>query len=236
LPEATSELYFGLLNEWLRVCDGSHEHVNSFVSLLPTRVLDVGSSEDSTTLRIYDTKRFAKGRYLALSHCWGHNMEHFSTTKANINIRCKELDFNMLPKTFQDAIIVTRKVHVQFLWIDSLCIIQDDMDDWASESVRMEEVFAQAYCTIASTSTTDSDGFLYRSPRHFTKLGDGSLLAYASKRGADFDRDVEHGGLNQRGWVLQERALSRRILYFTESQTYWECGSAIWCETNEPIR
>jgi hypothetical protein len=99
----------------------------------------------------------------------------------------------------------------------------------------MQDTFASAYFTIAATSATVDKGFLYRSADHFARLGHDTSYAYISKAGADFNRDVEQGELNQRGWVLQERALSRRIIHFTAAQTYWECGSAIWCESNETI-
>lgn len=147
-----------------------------------------------------------------------------------------------LPKTFQDAITVTRKLGIQYLWIDSLCILQrtgrgDDREhkeDWERESLLMEKVFSSAYFTIAASCAQHRfDGFLKeRNQRDFVTMtaGDGAQF-HVCQVIDDFDHDVEQGELNKRGWVLQERALSRRTIHFTETQTYWECGKGIKCET-----
>ncbi|KAF4912761.1 hypothetical protein CGCVW01_v011038 [Colletotrichum viniferum] len=137
---------------------------------------------------------------------------------------------------------MTRSLGVRYLWIDSLCILQkteegndvEHKEDWERESQNMGKVFSAAYFTIAASCANHRfDGFLKeRSPRAF--------VTFAAKDGAtfhacdiidNFDYDVEQGPLNKRGWVLQERALSRRTIHFTETQTYWECGEGIRCET-----
>ena len=234
--EAGSDLHFRLLRDWLHICNESHDdHASAKEEqVLPTRVLDVGNAENPNRLRLYEPKR-EQGRYIALSHRWGESRP-FSTEKETIEIRRNGIEFDQLPKTFQDAVAVTRKLGVQYLWIDSLCIIQDDDEDWRRESGKMETVFASAYCTIAATSATNSvDGFLIpRSVKRFVRLQDNKdsqLYAYVSEVSEDFDHDVEQGELNKRAWVLQERALSPRTIHFTAGQTYWECGSVVRCET-----
>ncbi|KXH63941.1 heterokaryon incompatibility protein [Colletotrichum salicis] len=144
-------------------------------------------------------------------------------------------DIVRLRQTYStDAIIITRGLGIEYIWIDSLCIIQDDKDDWERESTKMEEVFSAAHCTISAASARSSlDGFLSnRSPRpsvhlRMKDLPDLYVCAYID----DFHRDVELAEINTRGWVLQERALSRRTIYFTPNQVYWECGDGIRCET-----
>jgi hypothetical protein len=80
-----------------------------------------------------------------------------------MNELCKEIKIIQLPKTFQGAVEVTRELAIRFVWIDSLCIIQDDPDDWARESKRMKSVFTSSYCTIAATSAENcTKGFLDR--------------------------------------------------------------------------
>ncbi|KAL7790949.1 heterokaryon incompatibility protein domain-containing protein [Trichoderma ceciliae] len=217
--EDRSGTFFLLLQEWVKDCDEHHsDHANLFLKdpELPTRILDVRSG----CLR--HSEKGECGRYIALSHRWGIN-KIFRLEKNNIAELVKDMKIDRLPKTYQDAIKVTRQLGIQFIWIDSLCIIQDDPDDWEREAKRMEGVFALAYCTLAATSAEDSTaGFLDR-PSHRKCVGPRSV----DKR---FHRDVEEGILNQRAWVLQERALSPRIIHFTKTQTYWECGSVVRAE------
>jgi hypothetical protein len=91
---------------------------------------------------------------------------------------------------------------------------------------RMEDVFSSAYCTIAASTANDTDdGFLKpRTPRKYVTLQKGPESAfYVCEYINTFRSDVELGELNRRGWLFQERALSRRSVYFTNSQMYWEC-------------
>ena len=107
--------------------------------------------------------------YLALSHCWGgpatDEGKKYCTTPENIPRRLNGFTYEDMPKTFQDAVQVTRKLGKHFLWIDSHCIIQEEEGkiDWERESKLMEQVFSSAYCTIAATSATGwKEGFLER--------------------------------------------------------------------------
>jgi hypothetical protein len=107
------------------------------------------------------------------------------------------------------------------------------------ESMKMEEYFGSAYCTIAATSAKSStEGFLIPRPAGQCVKVPGPLGAplYVCNVIGDFRGDVEEGILNQRGWVLQERALSRRTIHFTTTQTYWECGIRVGCETLTKMR
>lgn len=236
LLEADTGTHFSLLREWLRDCNDSHSdhgYDSAKDSELPTRVLDVGDSENPERLLLHVTKG-EPGKYIALSHCWGDAIP-LRTEKETIAAHCKAIKFENLPELFQDAVIVTRELGVQFLWIDSLCIIQDDEEDWQHEAKRMEKVFASAYCTIAATSAENSnEHFLPRLGKKFVKLVDNStgtpFSVYACEVGGSFNDDVEDGVLNKRGWVYQERALSPRTIHFTATQTYWECGSVIRCD------
>ncbi|KAI0439927.1 hypothetical protein F4803DRAFT_567955 [Xylaria telfairii] len=238
LPDHGSREQFLLLKEWIQVCNSTHKTCDRFdteetgeksVSTnMPTRLVDLGNP-----LRLADSSCIKPSPYVALSHCWGKT-ETLCTTTKNITQFKKSIDFSSLPKTFRDAIEVTRGIGIQYLWIDSLCIIQDDEDDWEYESTQMEQVFSFAYCTIgASSSKSSIEGFLHnRRPRSCVQLevtGIGRL--YVCQNIDNFNRDVEQGELNSRGWVLQERALSRRSIFYTTTQVYWECGAGVHCET-----
>ncbi|KAI9779871.1 MAG: hypothetical protein M1839_007184 [Geoglossum umbratile] len=204
LPETRSEFEIRMCKEWLRVCDGCHEHAGSYVGKLPTRLIDVGH-HDSNRVRLRVTNGEAHGIYIALSHRWESDTP--TTTKANLDDRRNGIKLDNLPQIYQDVIRVTRKLGARFIWIDSLCIVQDDITDWYFESEKTDEVYASAYCTIAASSANEVHG--------------------------SFEQDVENGELSQRGWILQERALSPRTIHFTGKQTYWECGSAIWSKTTD---
>ncbi|KAI0902912.1 hypothetical protein F4823DRAFT_569216 [Ustulina deusta] len=239
LPEVASSQQFQLLKEWVRLCDETHEctriQTDAATPLkMPTRVVDVGSG-NNTCLRLIAPSNTMKEKYIALSHCWGkiHQNLNFIARKGNIDRLMYEISFNQLPRTFQDAVRTTRALGIRYLWIDSLCIVQDDENDWNIEAKKMEDIYSCAYVTIAASSATSSlDGFLVNRPsRVYATVAtpDGSFcLAEAID---NFVEDVEEGILNTRGWVLQERALSRRIIHFTSTQIYWECGEGVHCET-----
>ena len=238
LLERSSVGYYQLLRSWLRHCDENHGdfgcHIESETPL-PTRVIDVGDEDE---LRLVCTGPSDRGRYLALSHRWGtpsdEERRRNCTFADNLEERCRRISLAKLGKTFQDAVQVTRTLGERYLWIDSLCIIQDDSEDWVRESRGMEAIFSSAYCIIAATAAEGTySGFLNeppptRSVTLYTPSGDPLHLCATVD---DFGGDVEDMGLSRRGWVLQERALARRTIHFSASQTYWECGRGIHCET-----
>ncbi|PQE28270.1 tol protein [Rutstroemia sp. NJR-2017a WRK4] len=273
LPEVGHLAQFDLLREWVRhkypaladsklgdsedagneAPDSSDEEdeCSLKMELLPSRVLDVGDSKNSKSLRLYlshSEGRGERGRYITLSHCWGNVdpsvKDKYCTYLCNVKDRFQGIDFDDLPKTFQNAVTVTQELGIRFLWIDSMCIIQphkgcskrgcDSSYDWSWEGKIMERYYGRSYCTIAATSTSDStQGFLNPRPirRHVTLNQSSESQLYICKNINNFRNDVEDGPLNQRGWVLQERALSCRTIHFTENQIYWECGQGICCET-----
>jgi len=233
----------------MRVCARDHKSFEccpKTISRLPSRVLDVSDNR----VRLHVSRPGERGEYVALSHCWGtlsrRQKRYFCTSSANLEPRCTQgLDINGLPRTFRDAIAVTRELGKRYLWIDSICIIQygDDLEDWRKESGRMGKTFGNACVTIAATSAGDANqGFLER-PRLEDPNSQWAKV-YTSTHGTlyiscirdDFHSDVENGVLNQRAWVLQERALSRRTIHFTTNQTYWECGGGVRCETLTQMR
>jgi Heterokaryon incompatibility protein (HET) len=231
-----SSPYFQLLHEWLRNCNQNpgHEECRRPNKYWPTRVVFVGGP-DPDILKLVERQGADRigDDYVVLSHCWGtpttEEKERFCTIEANYRDRLKGFSYNDLPKTFQDAVRVTRELHKEYLWIDSLCIIQENPVDWQKEAGEMENVFASAYCTIAASSAPNwNDGFLKRDlESQYIEIQDvsGNRL-YA----CDFDKDVDEGALAKRAWVLQERVLSRRIIHFSAGQTYWECGFGVRCE------
>ncbi|KAI1261435.1 HET-domain-containing protein [Xylariaceae sp. FL1019] len=242
LSETKSSIYFELLCYWLRDCDDNHTgcRPDPVSAKLPTRLVDVGI-KNSTNIRLrhprlWKTEQTRDIRYIALSHPWGPPPEnkYYCTTRLNIQDHERGIPVDDLPKTFRDAIKVTREIGVQYLWIDSLCIIQGDGSDFDEEAKHMETIFSSAYCVIAASRAKGMcSGFLQ--PREQRKVvryeRPDKNPVYVCEVMDDFQHDVIEGSLNKRGWVLQERALARRTIYFAERQTYWECGEGVRCET-----
>ncbi|RFN50619.1 het-domain-containing protein [Fusarium flagelliforme] len=166
--------------------------------------------------------------------------------------------YESLPKSFQDAVAVTRSIGVRYLWIDSLCIVQDDRLDWEIESSKMASIYSNAYLVLAASQATDSsEGFIDRKdvglkstmqldPRNSVKMArmknpDSTTSEIYSRHmstdptmGKSRHRwKITSSPLNQRGWVLQENILARRIVHFTESEMIWECVECLRCECME---
>jgi hypothetical protein len=128
----------------------------------PARILDVRSPDCAWGIRLVagDTPRLAAARYIALSHCWGMSGPPIRTTRESLQDYEREVELSALPKSFQDAVTVTRSLGVRYLWIDSLCIVQNDEKDWEAEASKMSSVYSHAYITLAATEAKNStEGF-----------------------------------------------------------------------------
>ncbi|KAF2496438.1 HET-domain-containing protein [Lophium mytilinum] len=254
LPEllaAGSDGSFDIMRAWLDDCDTNHENCQPDrgpyqTSSYPTRLIDVGHSK-SPKLRLVvprtdfqpfdqDNGGAREEQWIALSHSWGNPAKQnmFWTGKDNIESFRRDIPFEQLPATFRDAVITTRALHVRYLWIDAICILNGPDGDYHEEAKRMEDVFSGAHCVIAaSRATSQADGFLKPRPqREYVKFQRGSEKPFYMCDPVDnFNQDVLEGPLNRRGWILQERALARRTIFFTDTQTYFECGNGVRCET-----
>jgi len=202
---------------------------------VPTRLIDVCKDGENMVRLVKTGPNETAAEWMALSHQWG-SKPHFFTTTQNINDHLAGMDLEKLPPTFKDAVLVTRALGQRYLWIDSLCIIQGQGGDFQNEVKRMEEVYSGAYCVIAaSRSTGHFSGFLQkRNTRDHIALrreDESDAPFYIAQAIDNFKEHVLDGELNRRGWVLQEHALGRRTIFFTEHQTYWECGHGVRCET-----
>ncbi|KAK3380589.1 hypothetical protein B0T24DRAFT_571473 [Lasiosphaeria ovina] len=233
-PETGSQTHFEIIRQWLWFCEENHSDCRSSASIrcMPTRVIDVGHEGDKY-VSLWETGPQDKEQYIALSHPWGHE-PHFVTDVQNLEQHKQGILLSRLPATFQDAIHTTRALRIRYLWIDSICIIQGPGGDFDVQANQMETVFSSAYCVLAASRAHNQvDGFLLpRRQRDYVALAeaDGSPF-YICENIDDFSTDVLNGHLNKRGWVLQEHALARRTVFFTQGQTYYECGDGVRCET-----
>ncbi|ORY17235.1 heterokaryon incompatibility protein-domain-containing protein [Clohesyomyces aquaticus] len=159
------------------------------------------------------------------------------TTKATLEKHRKGLQYRSLPQTIRDAIDMTREIGLEYLWVDALCIVQDDNNDWKQEAKKMGQIYERAYLTIAATASNDvSIGcFPSRKSRVMVSLPCDSsdarkgIFFLAAPRVEPFT-ELDHAPLNSRGWVLQERMLSNRIIHFAKNQVYWQCSQQFVAE------
>ncbi|KAK5745333.1 hypothetical protein LTR17_001494 [Elasticomyces elasticus] len=181
-------------------------------SAVPTRLLELTPTKRHPTIRLVNTADLQEGSvfYTTLSHCWGHTL-NFELLRNNARRLRTAIPWNSLPRTFQDAAIVTARLGVRYLWIDSLCIMQDDKDDWAKEASRMSAVYTNSVLNLAADASRDSHGGLFRRreprlvhsffvPSVHPRLDEREYLCYANS----WDEDVEKTQLSSRAWVLQE--------------------------------
>jgi hypothetical protein len=235
---------FTMLDNWLQECLSTHDSCRRALSgdlidnihpVLPRRLIEVGS--DSILPRLIETNHNSEKPpptcYVSLSHCWGPpNKRPLRTTKATLHQHLRKLQPQAMPKTFWDAILVCRKLNIPYLWIDSLCIIQDDEDDWQQQSAMMGSFYERACFTIAASSAEDSSQGLFMEPIPLGGVeipyhdpSDNELCPVIAYIRPDLENVLELSPLNQRAWVMQEYLLSRRMLYFTRSGIAWSCNN-----------
>lgn len=205
---------------------------------MPTRLLDV-SPGDPGEIKLIMSNGLAHP-YIALSHRWGKLEDVACTTTGNFSERMKYISLSSLSPLFLDAVKITRFLDIKYLWIDSLCIVQDDPEEWNKEAARMSGTFQHAELAISALRSEDGySGFL--GPRlgqavkiPFQKRNYEEAQGCISLRLGIHSFEVEYGALNRRGWIFQERILPRRILYFSNKTTYFECQSLI-CDEGSAI-
>jgi Heterokaryon incompatibility protein (HET) len=142
---------------WVEECVESHKSCRVESPLLPTRVVHVGSDDSEPRVFLSNGQ---SARYTTLSHSWG-DYHPLSVTNKALESWEERIPFVDLPKSFQDAIIITRALGIEYLWIDCLCILQDDLNDWESEASRMADVYSHSYVNISADDAKDArEGFL----------------------------------------------------------------------------
>ncbi|KAI1747616.1 heterokaryon incompatibility protein-domain-containing protein [Xylaria castorea] len=227
-----------VIHDWLTDCRLSHSHCNIAPSLQgqhASRFIELSKHNGSLDVRLVGNR--GVGEYVALSHCWGGIDIACKTTRINIMKYMEQISYNSLPKTFQEAFNVARALQIPHLWIDSLCIIQDDQEDWETEAAKMMKVYQGATLTISATSAKSSlDGLgitqsLNPSFRFNTDDGGGTQWSLFSEATSNLIWGFGNLPVQSRGWILQEQTLSQRILHFTHDEMIWQCHHSIELES-----
>lgn len=236
-PRPDSDECNRFLEQQIHKCTTSHAacHMEEAGMMsLPRRVVHLGNMGNGDARLIHSNG--LRGKYAALSHSWG-SFQPIRTLQANEAAMKHTIPWEALSEVFRDAIRLCRKLQIYYLWIDSLCIVQDSALDWETESAKMCDYYENAYLTISATSSPNGTvPFLSMerdkkyAPQKFEipDSVDPSAAVYArrytgdsSSRPADGVDSV--GPLAQRAWVWQETVLSARVLHYTRSELVWDC-------------
>lgn len=209
--------------------------------LLPKRIILLNQDASAQiTVRLFEPIN-QRSPYVALSHCWGQH-QNCITVQKSLTSRKAGISWQSIPKTFQEAIQLTLSLGFRFIWIDCLCIVQDDADDWEVQSSLMSEIYQDAALTIAATSSSgDNEGCCSKNAQHvpaieLTSPEHISQYRIAVRRPLVHWHDEttkslrSHFPLLTRGWAFQERLLSPRVLHVCGSELVWECRETSHCE------
>lgn len=231
-PSTGSREALDLCKYWLQRCRNQHArcgHRRSDALFRPSRLVYVDRADNETIrARLHCADSMAEAEpYLTLSHCWGPE-KFFTLRSSNLRQLEQNIDIEILSKTFQDALLLTLELGFSYIWIDSLCIVQDSEEDWFSESSRMGDIYKNSTCNIAATGFcnglagffVDRDLNRIRCPVIYVDWSSDPRYFYLVD---DRYNEVTDAPLNKRGWVLQERLLSPCVLHFGRHQIFWEC-------------
>ncbi|KAF2134979.1 HET-domain-containing protein [Dothidotthia symphoricarpi CBS 119687] len=241
LPGRTSsDSTFSTINWWLENCLSNH-HVcaqplpgTSRDSLAGIRFLEIRQK----SVRLRELQQSA--RYACLSHCWGSGQEITKTVEENIQQHEeKGIMLDVLPKTFRDAVQICQKLGIGYVWIDSLCIIQNSPSDWAYQASRMADVYQNAFVTIAATASAKPTQGCFKETH---RVYQGEILPgyedlHVRLRTPDRrfwqDNDMRKDyPLLERGWTFQELSLSSRIVHFCADEVVWQCRHGVFRESS----
>ncbi|KAK0933126.1 hypothetical protein LTR29_015302 [Friedmanniomyces endolithicus] len=227
-----------LAHGWLKTCQTSHDECKSRPLkplAAPSRLLWVPPyGSDATNLAVREVRlgEYQPGvPYISLSHRWGSPAQLLLTTINRPALR-RSIPLAGLKNSIQDAVTLVQRFGVSYLWVDTLCILQDDPQDLVREIADMHNIYSNAVCNIAaSDAEADDEGcFVHRDPALVTQYrvrlivdpsGEARHLLHRGWQPAS--DSVDSSVLASRGWVFQERLLSRRLLHCTKQGLVWEC-------------
>ena len=232
----------------IKHCDDAHSDCKGFVQAtarLPTRLLLIEKSGESLKIKLCLSSALSPSTtYATLSHVWGSGSP-MRLVNRNM-LRCQQdIPIASLPRTFTDAVQLTNSLGLSYLWIDSLCIIQDSALDWEVESTTMCNVYRGSAINIVASASVDCHGGLFRQRDPLSVTPCKIDMSFQSEAGAQvrgpyalscgnaFERDpLADEPLGQRAWAVQERILAPRSLYFTARKVYFLCCEDVTSDTD----
>ncbi|KAF1843088.1 HET-domain-containing protein [Cucurbitaria berberidis CBS 394.84] len=218
-----------LAKAWFERCTKSHGAACSLEKAVafPTRLIYI-PRDDPSRLKLCVTQGM-RGQYVTLSYCWGKG-NFFKTLSTNMEELQSSFEAETLPETLRDAVRLTHRMGFEWLWIDSLCILQDDFPDWSRESSRMAQIYGNAAFTICADSTRSTDDGIFRQRDVLQSHQFGRDSAFRLQALCKPWGNMPQHPLYSRGWAFQERMLSSRNLHFLNGQIAWECNTTLYME------
>src|SRR3569833_44720 len=243
-PTTASEQSLSWLRQQVQNCTSTHASCSAASLLsLPSRLIDVGTGSGPGAVRLCEPKE-ERAPNVCMSHCWGRK-PFLRTLFTNINSHRREIPWEELPLTFQETVILTRRLGLRYVWIDSLCIIQDDQDDWRREAANLAAIFQNSYLVITAARSAGPDEGLFASLSEGFKtytieaVGDDGAAEHIYCRQSFQHIQSQTGRLLgtppalptlKRGWIFQERFLSPRVVHFGPEEMSWECLEDMTCQ------
>ncbi|KAF4464921.1 tol [Fusarium albosuccineum] len=233
-PSTTeSQTTITTIQSWIKKCVTAHEGCRTQIQypslfVCPKRLLDL--SKGTLILRENIERELC---HACLGHCWGTNTNVVKTTKQTLESFRTLIPWDQLSKTFRDAVEICRRLGILYLWIDSLCIIQDSAEDWKEQAAKMADIYQNSFLTIAATKSQDGSGgcFSETSSHYVAKLVPGYQDIYVRQSPPLFpdhwtQLDNSDYPLLNRAWIYQEMRLSPRVLHFCSEEVIWVCRTS----------
>ncbi|RAL02553.1 HET domain-containing protein [Aspergillus ibericus CBS 121593] len=245
-PSTADETTWALVDRWLNRCVQTHpacsnQYTENFI---PSRLLELKATDNEKVFRLVERHQVDPGeRYMTLSHCWGGSPSNpaLILLKSTFQTLTEYQPLSVLPKTFHDAFVVIERLNIRYLWIDRLCIFQDSTQDWQRESASMGEVYLNSWLGISALGSSNDTGgcFFSRDPAAVAPTivnmcvdspSNPQPYRFSLEKGWAWRLTFDREPLRKRGWTLQERLLSPRVLHFGRKQVFWECRECACCE------
>lgn len=234
------------MKQTLEACEKTHSHDVFDHAYIPERIIDVRPEVARLTLREdhIQSHRASTLKYAALSYCWGSGENQATTTVATLSGRQAGITETELPLAIRDAIKVTRSLSIPFLWVDALCILQDDPSDWERHCTEMHNIYGSAQVALCAANSRSCDKGFVRQSGRIIRIPfqsrqapeiEGSFLIQHNGLPERFDFTLGAGTLfldtfssrwGSRGWVFQEKVLSTRRLVFGAHDLYFLCSES----------
>jgi hypothetical protein len=248
--DLSSEKSISFIGRELYACTAFHGLCSASTGkegVLPKRLLDLGqrgassTSHDEAPIKLVETaQEDGIESYACLSHRWAAAEQTIITEKATLKERRSKIAFEKLGRVYQDAVVILRKMNIRYVWIDSLCIIQDDPEDWRLESEAMATTYSEALFTLARQCNENSMVSVRALPRKSFQVFSGDAPVYARMvprhpwehqiGDEDMSWKPKQFPLSGRGWIYQERLLSRRMVHVSDFEISWECNERETCQ------